>query len=192
MIKRLIAAAAVVCASLLLAVPAVASPQRLTGGPMTTYAAAGSGVHPRSIVYAYYELISNNSQKCLDDFAYGNDNGASIVQWHCISGAYNQQWRTEPTDSGYFRLISGNNQKCLDVLAYNQADGASVVLWDCVPGATNQQWRLVPTGVGGGYYQLRARHSDKCLDVLAYSRADGASVVQWTCLNGPNQQWRFF
>jgi hypothetical protein len=75
--------------------------------------------------------VMNN--KCLEIYAFNNNNGADVVTWDCWGGA-NQHWYRDGQ-----QIRSVMNHKCLEIYAFNNNNGAQVVTWDCWGGA-NQHW----------------------------------------------------
>jgi glucosylceramidase len=139
----------------------------------------------------WYQVINQNSGKCLDDADWGTGNGTVLQQWTCSSPpATNQQWQFRPTSGGYYQVVNRNATNLVwDVNGGPgaTADGTQVHLWTYV-GGTNQQWQ--PVSLGNGYYKFIARNSGKCLDVRDVSTADGAWLQQWTCTGGVAQAFR--
>lgn len=157
---------------------------------VTTPASGGGGggvIDPA----AWYQVINQNSGKCLDDADFGTSNGAALQQWTCSSPvAANQSWQFRPTSGGYYQVVS----RYAPSLSWDVAggpgatgDGTQVQLWSYA-GGTNQQWQ--PVALGGGNYKFIARNSGKCLDVRDVSTANGARLQQWTCTGGPAQTFR--
>jgi glucosylceramidase len=154
---------------------------------VTTPPAGGGTIDPA----AWYQVVNQNSGKCLDDADFGTANGAALQQWTCGTPvAANQSWQFRPTGGGYYQVVSRYAPSLVwDVDGGPGAtgDGARVHLWSYV-GGTNQQWQ--PVSLGGGNYRFVARNSGKCLDVRDVSTADGAPLQQWTCTGGPAQTFR--
>ncbi len=168
-------------------VPPTNTPAPVTNTPVPpTNTPIPSGISPT----AWYNVINQNSNKCVDATGWGTTNGTSVQQWACGNASYNQEWQFQPTDSGYFKVINRNAQGLAwDVTGGTSAtqDGALIQLWTYGGGA-NQQW--MPVALGGGYYKFVARHSGKCLDVTGVSTADGVQLQQWTCTGGTAQSFR--
>ena len=154
---------------------------------VTTLPAGGGTVDPT----AWYQVINQNSGKCLDDTGFGTANGTALQQWACSApAATNQSWQFRPTSGGYYQVVSRYAPSLVwDVAGGTGAtgDGTDVHLWSYA-GGTNQQWQ--PVALGGGWFRFVARHSGKCLDVRDVSTADGARLQQWTCTGGPAQSFR--
>jgi Ricin-type beta-trefoil lectin domain-like len=53
----------------------------------------------------HVELVSRNSDKCLDVFGGSADAAAPVIQWTCHGGP-NQPCRLEPAGGGAFRIIA--------------------------------------------------------------------------------------
>jgi hypothetical protein len=134
---------------------------------------------------AWYQLIGQNSNKCVDDDNWGTANGTRVLQWGCGAAQSNQQWQIVPTDNGYYKILTRNaSWLALDVTEVSYANSAKVQLWGYGGGA-NQQWR--PESLGNGYWRFVARHSGKCLDVPANSIDNGVVLQQYDC-NGTTAQ----
>jgi glucosylceramidase len=141
---------------------------------------------------AWYQVVNQNSNACVDDSAGGTANGTSVQQWACGAGNNNQQWQFRPTDSGYYNVLNRNaaaQNEVWDVTggASATADGAKIQTW-AYGGGSNQQWQ--PVSLGGGFYKLVARNSGKCLDVPAASTANGVQLQQYTCNGTAAQSFR--
>ena len=134
---------------------------------------------------AYYELVSRNSDKCLDVYGASTDAAASVIQWVCHGGE-NQQWRLEPAGGGAFHLIARHSGQVLDVYGALVDDVTPIIQWP-LHGGDNQVWMLEPAT--DGYVSIVVRHSGKALDVEFASTDDGARVIQYTPHGGANQQW---
>lgn len=168
---------------------------RLPGGAMATFTwpGSGGGTPPSGPVdsNAWYQVINQNSGKCLDDTDWATADGTPLQQWTCANpAASNEEWQFRPTGDGYYQVVSRNATDLgWDVTggAGATADGTQVQLWSYA-GGTNQQWQ--PVSLGNGYYKFVARNSGKCLDVRDQSTADGALLQQWTCTGGPAQSFR--
>jgi hypothetical protein len=139
------------------------------------------GINPT----AWYQVINQNSNKCVDNTDGGTVNGTLVQQWTCFAGSINQGWQFRPTSDGYYQVVTRRAPTLAwDVTASSTADNAAIQLWT-YGGANNQQWRA--EAVGGGFYRFVNRLSGKCLDVPAASTADGVKLVQYTC-NGTGAQ----
>ena len=137
---------------------------------------------------AWYGVINQNSNLCLDDDAWGTANGAKLIQWTCGATQYNQQWQFTPTSGGYYNIkVRYAPSLVIDVSDVSTANGAKVHLWTWV-GGNNQQW--IPESMGNGYYRFRARHSGRCLDVPGASTATGVQLQQYDCNGTPAQSFR--
>jgi Thaumatin family/Ricin-type beta-trefoil lectin domain-like len=158
-----------------------------------TFCAVGGGLPPPTTQpidpNAWYNIINENSGKCVDDAEWGTVNGSIVQQYGCGNHQANQQWRLQPTSDGYYRIISRHAPSLvLDVAGGPNATnaGVKVHLWGD-HGGTNQQWK--PVDLGGGYYKLVARHSGKCLDVPWASIEQGVQLQQADCSGNPAQSF---
>jgi hexosaminidase len=138
---------------------------------------------------AWYQVVNQNSNSCVDDSAGGTANGTIVQQWACGAGNNNQQWQFRATDSGYYNVLNRNaaaQNEVWDVTGGASAtgDGVKIQTW-AYGGGTNQQWQ--PVSLGNGFYKMVARNSGKCLDVPAASTANGVQLQQYTC-NGTTAQ----
>lgn len=133
----------------------------------------------------YFQIVSRNSDKCLDVYGASTDAVAQVIQWTCNGGA-NQQWRLEPAGGGAYRVIARHSGQALDVFGALLDDTTPVVQYP-VTGGDNQAWTLEPAS--DGYVRFVAMHSGKAMDVEYASTADGARVVQYTPHGNANQQW---
>ena len=140
---------------------------------------------PPSTRVGYYEIVSRNSDKCLDVYGASTEAAASVIQWTCHGGE-NQQWRLEPADDGAFRVVARHSGQVLDVYAALVDDRTPIIQYPS-HGGDNQLWTIEPTS--DGYVRIVARHTGKLLDVEGASIYDGAQVIQYTGHGGANQQW---
>jgi beta-glucanase (GH16 family) len=137
---------------------------------------------------AWYQVINQNSNLCLDDDAWGTANGAKLIQWPCGAGQFNQQWQFTPTSGGYYNIkVRYAPSLVIDVSDVSTANSAKVHLWTWV-GGNNQQW--IPESMGNGYYRFRARHSGRCLDVPGASTANAIQLQQYDCNGTAAQSFR--
>jgi len=132
-----------------------------------------------------YEIVSRNSEKCLDVYGASTDAAAPVIQWVCHGGE-NQQWAIEPAGDGAFRITARHSGQVLDVYGALLDDATPTIQYPWL-GGDNQRWAIEPTS--DGYVRIVARHSGKVLDVEGASVDDGARVIQYTPHGGANQQW---
>jgi hypothetical protein len=141
----------------------------------------GGGIDPST----WYQVINQNSNKCVDNTDGGTVNGTLVQQWTCFAGSINQGWQFRPTSDGYYQVVARRAPSIVwDVSGVSTGNDAAIHLWSYVGGG-NQQWRA--EAMGGGFYRFIARHSGKCLDVPRSSTADGVKLVQYDC-NGTGAQ----
>ncbi len=80
--------------------------------------------------------------KCLDDYAYGMDQGNPIIQYDCLVGT-NQQWRMIWADQeGDAQFQNVNSGKCLSVDGINNSNYRRLVQNPCY-GFINERFQPV-------------------------------------------------
>jgi hypothetical protein len=166
--------AAVVATLASVATAIAAYGQWLAPRPVDTQRTSPDTAHP-------FIIQSGWSGKCLDDYAFNTEEGASLVQYTCNS-LRNQEWYWT-IDSSIRNAFSG---KCMDAFSFGTVDGTSVVQWTC-NGRANQHWSVQFDS--HGYSVLKSQYSGKCLDDLAFGKEDGHRVVIWQCNDLSNQVW---
>ena len=138
---------------------------------------------------AWYNIVNQNSDSCVDDAAWGTSNGSIVQQWACGNQQFNQEWQLQATDSGYYRVINRHAPSLVwDVANVSTSPGGKIQLWT-YGGGLNQQWQ--PQSLGNGYYQIVSRNTGLCLDVPSASTANGVQLQQWTCNGSSAQAWKF-
>lgn len=153
-----------------------------------SFAASGSGPINGS---AWYEVINQNSNACVDATNSGTANGTVVQQWSC-GGSLNQQWQFVSAGGGYYEVLNRNSaaqNEAWDVTGGPSAtaSGTPVQTWS-YGGGTNQQWQAVAGS--GGYYTFVARNSGLCLDVPNASTANGVQLQVYTCNGTAAQNFR--
>lgn len=131
-------------------------------------------------------LISKNSQLCLDVSDESTEDHANIIQWTC-TGKDNQQWTFNKVQNNYYQVRSLKSGKCLDVVSASTANGANIVQWTCNQ-ADNQLWERLYSD--GTYYSLRSKNSGKCVEVADFSGENGGNIQQGDCTQQNHQLWR--
>ncbi len=158
-----------------------------TSPPLTVTTGADPGINPAT----WYQVINQNSGKCVDATDWGTGNGTGLQQWTCNTpAAANQLWQFRPTNNDYYEVVGRDAPtQAWDVTGGPGAtgNGVPIQLWNYI-GGTNQQWRAAPAA--GGYHTFLTRNSAKCLDVTDVSRSDRARLQQWECTGGPAQTFR--
>ncbi|MFF1819396.1 RICIN domain-containing protein [Kribbella sp. NPDC058245] len=149
-----------------------------------------------------YDLVSKNSNKCLNvEFASTNDD-ARFIQYQCLPVDLNARFRVDAiagTDQYSARPM--HSMKCADVEDFGQQDGAQLLQWPCGSGTgepTANQQMTIEYIEGTSYdtvVQLRFAHSGKCATVTAEPEKnvtvfdDYAPIKQQTCGQLSTQQW---
>ncbi|PWI44855.1 RICIN domain-containing protein [Streptomyces sp. ICBB 8177] len=147
--------------------------------------AGASSAHADISSSTWYDLVADNSGKCVDAAAAGTANGTAVQQYTC-NGTTAQQWRLEPAaDSGYYTIVNANgSQPAIDVEGPSTASGALIHLWSD-GGWSSQEWQ--PVRETSGRYHFVNHYSGLCLDVPGASTADSVQLQQYTC-NGTGAQ----
>jgi hypothetical protein len=176
----------------------IASNQMVVGpvvaGSASTVGTSGTQSAATLSSTAWYNIVNNNSSRCVDALSWGYLNGTAVVQYTCGAAQYNQEWQFQPTDSGYYQVV---NRNALSRAGQNlvwdvnggpsaTADQINIQLWTYV-GGTNQQWMPVP--LANGAYKFVARNSGKCLDVPQGSSAVLTVLQQYDCNGGGSQSF---
>ncbi|WP_341678202.1 RICIN domain-containing protein [Niveibacterium sp. SC-1] len=147
----------------------------------------GGGAFPVD-TNAWYQIVNQGNNLCVDDAEYGTANGAKVQQWSCnTNGQANQEWQFQPTDSGYYKLASRQAPIVIDVAGQGTAGGTPLILWSYWGGA-NQQWK--PVDMGGGFFKLVSRATGRCLDVPGATNQNGRQLQIWDCNNLAPQNFR--
>ena len=134
---------------------------------------------------SWYNLVANNSGKCVDAAAASTANGTAVQQYTC-NGTTAQEWGFRAgADSGYYEIVNFNGaQPAVDVDGPSTANGAVIHLW-ANGGYSSQEWQ--PVLESSGRYHLVNHNSGLCLDVPSASTADAVQLQQYAC-NGTAAQ----
>jgi Ricin-type beta-trefoil lectin domain len=94
-----------------------------------------------------FELVNQNSGKCLEAYNWGTSNGTKIDQWTCYDDG-NQEWIEDPgipcsyqsvTFANYNAYLLGNGGMVFEVYQQSKSNGAKVDLYQS-NGGLNQHW----------------------------------------------------
>ncbi|MCY1065434.1 Ca2+-dependent phosphoinositide-specific phospholipase C [Nannocystis sp. RBIL2] len=129
----------------------------------------------RSSVPVQFQMVNDNSNKCVDVWNGAYSNGTDIIQWSCNSDP-NQAWIY--TGAGQLRS-AGNTAYCYDIEGGNGNLGDRHHIWKC-DGGDSEKWRLEWFGSFRGM-------KDRCMDVPNSSTADGVQLWHYDC-NGTGAQ----
>ena len=129
----------------------------------------------RSSVPVQFEIVNDNSQKCLEVRNADFDDGTDIVQWTCDDGI-DQRWIY--SDETQLRAW-GDTSYCYDIDGGDGDQGDRHHIWDC-DGGDSEKWRLQPNGSFVGM-------NGRCMDVPNSSTANGVQLWHYDC-NGTNAQ----
>ena len=142
--------------------------------------AIAAAVTPPASAATYYNLVNQNSGKCMSVAGGGSTaNGAKIVQWTCNDHGEQLWYRVGD------QLKNRKSGKCLSVSGGGSPDnGAELVQWSC-NGSFEQMWKP-----SDGY--LICHKNGKVASVSGGgSTANSAKIVQWTAHGHADQLWRF-
>ncbi|TDD62850.1 hypothetical protein E1263_02240 [Kribbella antibiotica] len=149
-----------------------------------------------------YDLVSKNSNKCLNVEGATVDNGARYIQYQCLPVDLNARFRLDAiAGSDQYSARPMHSMKCADVANFGPQDGAQLIQYPCGGGTgeptANQQ--LTIEYVEGTSYdtvvQVRFAHSGKCATVTPDPAKnvtifdDFAPIQQQTCGQLSTQQW---
>jgi len=153
----------------------------------TLQTSAQTGNPSPTIPTGWVNVISKNSQKCLDVSGMSTAYGATVWQWTCWGGD-NQKFQFVLVSGGY-QIVNKNSGLTLDVWggAPNNASNGLPVKQSYWWAGPNQIFQLQTTS--DGYFTIQPTNSGQCLDVAGASTSDGATVWQWSCTGGDNQKW---
>jgi hypothetical protein len=133
---------------------------------------------------AWYTVVNQASNKCVDARGGATANGTAVQQYTC--NGTNAQYQFQPTSGGYVRINNRNNAaQVVDVSGVSTADNAPLHLWS-YGGGNNQQWQ--PVSEAAGHYRFVSRHSGKCL--TAPGSSAGVQLTQVTCDGRAAQSFR--
>ncbi len=123
----------------------------------------------RGSVPVEFEIINDNSNKCIDVWNGGYANGTDIIQWSC-NGDPNQTW----IYTGETQLRSqGNTAYCYDIDGGDGDLEDRHHIWKC-DGGESEKWRLQWNGAFIG-------KQGRCMDVPNSSTADGVQLWHYDC-----------
>jgi hypothetical protein len=150
------------------------------------FASAGSTTVNSS---AWYEVVNENSGKCVDAAGSGTANGTVVQQYSCVAAVTNQEWQFVSAGSGYYEALNRNSaaqNQAWDVAggAAATTSGAAVQTWE-YHAETNQQWQAVAKADGS--FTLVARNSGLCL--TSPSTANSVQFQVNTCNGGAAQSF---
>ncbi|RKT53741.1 RICIN domain-containing protein [Saccharothrix australiensis] len=94
----------------------------------------------RSLGGNLVEIRNAGSDRCVDVFLAGRDNGVATIQYGC-NGGFHQHWFVTDKGDGYVEFRNRNSGKCLDVAQGFRHLGAPIWQWDCHGGAP-QRFKL--------------------------------------------------
>ncbi len=152
------------------------------GGLETSTSSGGSSIADGHV----YSFISKLSNKAIEIYNAGTDNGSLITQFDYY-GTNHQKWiATQNSDGTYSFASSNSTGRSLDVPACNFTNGVQLNIWDTY-GNDCQKFNM--EDMGNGYYRIHTTDDSKCIDVYGASTDNSAAIALWDCHSGDNQQW---
>ncbi|MCW3058222.1 MAG: (lysyl endopeptidase) subfamily protein [Capsulimonas sp.] len=138
---------------------------------------------------AFFNIVNQNSGRCVDLINGNTANGAVVNQWGFDSNSGNQRWSLVPSENGdHFKLISWTSGKCLGPAADSINAGVQITDSEYSGNNTAQQWDLIDTG--NGWHNIKNVKSGLVLDVAGNSTADNGMLDQWPSNGQANQRFR--
>ena len=89
----------------------------------------------------YYRIINQKTNKSMDVFGSGTNNGSKIIAWEKTNNC-NQKWIIRQDNQGSFDILSACSGKAIDLNGYTPAVGRQSIIWDSHNGI-NQKWKFV-------------------------------------------------
>jgi hypothetical protein len=143
-----------------------------------------------------YQLVNQNSRKCLTVTAGGLSDDALLIQKECGRDAASR-WRFERAEgAGLFRVVNVNSGKCLAIAADSRDDNGFATQYGCDDDPA-RQWRLrAPAGAGVllsvvpvGDTLIENGRSGKCLTIAGGASAENGVAVQYECDGEQSRRW---
>ena len=142
----------------------------------------------RQLLSGYY-LINAASGKVLDDPAFSNANGTSIIQYQ-FNGGTNQQWNLVMLPDGNYQIVNAFSGKVLDNPAFFPFSNGNPIEQEPLNGGATQQWILVAAANAPVVNNFVENvFSGKVLDDPDFSTSNGTLIIQFQLNGGLNQQW---
>jgi len=151
---------------------------------------AGHQVGPAAIgtfrQTTFYQIINQNSNKCLTPIGNSTNPNVLIVQRSCENRA-SHQWRIVSGGTpGQFSLVNRANGFCMDLQGRSLGTLVTQSNGICDSGVTTESWLLVASNTPP-YYRLQnalprfENGVDLCADVRNRSTADDAQIQAIEC-----------
>jgi beta-glucanase (GH16 family) len=136
-----------------------------------------------------FNLINENSGKCIGASGQGTANGTVLQMYTCANGTYStqlsQEWIFTAASSGYYEVADANaTTEAWNVVSNGTTNGSLMQIWSY---AANPNEEFEPVSLGSGYYKFVGKGSGLCLDVPGNSTANSVQLDIYTC-NGTTAQ----
>lgn len=137
---------------------------------------------------AYYQIVNQASNSCIDDTAGGTSNGTILQQWLCYGGNVNQEWLFTAAGGGYYEVTTHNSANAAwNVVNVGNTPGTGMQLWG-YGGASNEIFKPIP--LSNGYYEFSDEHSGLCLNVPNGSTSNGLQLQIDTCNGSASESFK--
>ncbi len=136
-----------------------------------------------------FNIVNENSGKCIGASGQGTANGTVLQMYTCANGTYStqlsQEWIFTAASSGYYEVADANaTSEAWNVVNVGTTSGSLMQIWS-YGAASNEEWE--PVSLGSGYYKFVGQGSGLCLDVPGNSTANSVQLQIYTC-NGTTAQ----
>ncbi len=153
-------------------------------------AAGAGGALSEAVIYG---LRNVNSNRCMDVYKSGREDGTNVQQYGTTPGKANNTWKIKDAGDGYYYIISqlSTGTNCyLTVADGANTDGANMEI-SAFTGADSQKFKLQRNSDGSYLILTKCSGDTKCVEISAGSAEAGANVQQWTVNGEKWQDWRF-
>ncbi len=142
---------------------------------------------------AVYALRNVNSNRCMDVYKSGREDGTNVQQYGTTASKANNAWKIKDAGDGYYYIISqlSTGTNCyLTVADGANTDGANVEI-SAFTGADSQKFKLQRNSDGSYLILTKCSGETKCVEVVNADTEAGANVQQWILTGSSCQNWRF-
>ena len=142
---------------------------------------------------AVYAIRNVNSNRCMDVYKSGTENGTNVQQYSTVPGKPNTAWTIKDAGGGYYYIISqlgDGKTHYLDVDGGSPDNGANVQIW-ARNGEDAQKFKLKRNADGSYMILTKCSGDTKYVEVVDAETSAGANVRQWQYTNHSCQKWYF-
>lgn len=131
------------------------------------------------------QLVSSNSNKCLNISWARKTEGSNIIQWSCLSDRDEDVWMIEESPfPDLYTIKSRHSEKCLST-SFEQHN--NVFQSKCL-NSGDQLW-YIKEQRSDQAYQISSFSNNNCLGVFGNLKIQGANVEVQNCDHSPSQSW---